>query len=228
MAAYAGTLGTITENVILKLRLDAADTSSVHEAVNLAYQQVVQETGALQETATAVLTANINSYEMPAEIAWIRTVWIGYPDGTFTDPLQQVTLEQIQEQRRATAATGEQVTRPLYAMAGQGQIELWPTPAAGQSLMFVIVTLPDALVDDTDAPVIMEPYGSRLLEYGALVELARFKKDPLLQDYEAAYQMWMTRFQLWLNRREGSSARTFRIGGASSGVRLADRSADVA
>src|SRR5262245_5900067 len=229
MAAYAGTLASITASVIAKLRLDATqDTADVHEAVNLAYQQVVQETGALQRAASAATTADVESYTLPPQVAWIRSLWIIYPDGTFTDPLQQVTLEQIQEQRRATAASGQQVVRPIYALAGQNQIELWPTPTAGQSLMFVFVYLPEQLTADTDVPLLMEPYGSKLLEYGALVELARFKKDPLLQDYEAAYQTWMTRFQLWLSRREGSSARTFRIGGTSSGIRLADRSADVA
>jgi hypothetical protein len=229
MAPYAGTYGSIKSTVINKLRLDATDDATdVGNAINLAYQQVIQETGALQRTASSVLTADVASYDMPAEVAWIRSVWITYSDGTFTDPLQQVTLEQISEQRRATAASGEQVVRPIYALAGQGQLELWPTPAAGQSLTFILVYLPDALVDDTDVPAIMEPYGSMLLQYGALVELARFKKDPLLPDYEAAYQAWMTRFQLWLNRRQGSSARTFRIGSANGRVRLADRSADVA
>jgi hypothetical protein len=95
-------------------------------------------------------------------------------------------------------------------------------------MTFWYVYLPDALTADGDVPLIMEPYGSQLLVYGACVELARFKKDPLLQDYEAAWQMWLTRFQLWLNRREGASARTFRIGSTNGHVRLADRSADVA
>lgn len=228
MAPSAGTYGSIKATVINKLRLDASDDATdVGNAINLAYQQVVQETACLQQTASAALMADVESYNLPAEVAWIRSVWISYPDGSFTDPLQQVTLEQISEQRRATAASGQQVVRPLYALAGQNQIELWPTPAAGQALSFVFVYLPDALVEDDDPVAIMEPYGSKLLEYGALVELARFKKDPLLADYEAGYQSWLTRFQLWLNRREGSSARTFRIG-TNGGVRLADRSADVA
>src|SRR5262245_56143179 len=110
MAVYAGTLATITTAVIAKLRLDASqDTDDVHAAINLAQQQVVQETGALQMTASSTLLADVDSYLLPAEVAWIRSVWITYPDGTVTDPLQQVTFEQIQEQRRATAANGQQV-----------------------------------------------------------------------------------------------------------------------
>jgi hypothetical protein len=229
VAVYQGTYGSIKTTVINKLRLDATDDLvDVGYAINLAYQQVVQETGALQRTASAAMAADVDSYDLPVQVAWIRSVWITYADGTFTDPLQQVTLEQVAEQRRATAASGQQVARPIYALAGQNQIEVWPAPAAGQSMSFVYVFLPDALTADADVPALMEPYGSQLLAYGACVELARFKKDPLLQDYEAAYQAWMTRFQLWLNRREGSSARTFRIGSANNRIRLADRSADVA
>jgi hypothetical protein len=226
---YQGTFGTITAGVIAKLRLDeTADLAGVKEAVNVAYQETVQTTGCLQKTATAAMTADVESYDLPFQVAWIRSTWITYPDGSFTDPLQQVTLEQIEEQRRATAASGQQVVRPIYALAGQNQIEVWPTPTADQSMTFVYVYLPDALVADADEPLLMEPYGSMLLQYGALVELARFKKDPLLQDYEQAYAMWLSRFQLWLNRRQGSSARTFRIGSTSSRIRFADRSADVA
>jgi hypothetical protein len=229
MAAYQGSYGSITATVISKLRLDAAqDTPEVREAINLAYQQVVQETGCLQQTGVAAMADGVSSYDLPAQVAWIRSVWITYSDGSFTDPLQQVTLEQIGEQRRTSAAAGQELTRPIYALAGQNQIEVWPTAGLEQSMTFVYVYLPEALVDNADVPVIMEPYGSKLLEYGALVELARFKKDPLLSDYEAAYQTWMARFQLWLNRRQGSSARTFRIGGSGRGLRLADRSADVA
>jgi hypothetical protein len=229
MAAYQGTYGAITATVISKLRLDASqDTDDVHEAVNLVYQQVVQETGCLQQTGVAAMTDGVTSYDLPTQVAWIRSVWITYTDGSSTDPLQQVTLEQIGEQRRTGAAAGQEVVRPIYALAGQNQIEVWPTPGVDQSMTFVYVYLPEQLANNSDVPAIMEPYGSRLLEYGALVELARFKKDPLLPDYEAAYQQWLSRFQLWLNRRQGSSARTFRIGSAGSGLRLADRSADVA
>jgi len=228
MAPYAGDYGTIKATVINKLRLDATDDATdVGNAINSAYQQVVQETGCLQQTGVAAMAAGVSSYDLPTQVAWIRNVWITYTDGTFTDPLQQVTLEQIAEQRR-TNAVATQVTRPLYALAGQNQIEVWPPAAAEQSMTFVYVYLPEALTGDGDVPAIMEPYGSKLLEYGALVELARFKKDPLLPDYEAAYGQWMSRFQLWLNRREGSSARTFRIGTTGSHLRVADRSADVA
>jgi hypothetical protein len=167
------------------------------------------------------------SYNMPSEVAWIKSLTLTYPDGSVTDPLRQVPLDTILEQRRATVAAGQSVVVPMYALAGQSRLELWPTPGAGQSLTFWYVYLPAKLTADADVPVIMEPYASKLLLYGALVEGARFKKDPLLADYEASYQFWLARFQVWLNRRETAGASQFRVRGNSRGLRFADASTDV-
>lgn len=228
MSAYQGDFAAIVASVTAKLRLESADADQVKEAVNLAYQEAVQATGCLQTSGVATLTEDVASYDLPASVAWIKLLTISYADGSFSDPLQQVPLQGLLEQRRATVASSDQVVVPIYSLAGQNQIELWPTPGAGQSMTLWYVYLPDELTADGDEPAILEPYGSKLLEYGALVELARFKKDPLLGDLEAAYQVWLARFQVWLNRREGQSGATIRVRGATKrGVRVADRSADV-
>jgi hypothetical protein len=194
------------------LRLDAtADSDRVDEWVNLAYQDVIQATGALQTTAVATLTSGDASYTIPAIVAEINLVVVTYSDGTVSAPIQRVTLEQILTNRRTNLAVGQQLWNPLYAIVGQNQIELWPTPGAGQSLTFWYSGLPDALVADGDQALIQEPFGSKVLEYGALVEGARFLKDPLLQDYEAAYQGWLAKFQVWLNRRQGETSLAFRV-----------------
>ncbi len=157
----------------------------------------------------------------------MKLLTVTFADGSVSQPLQQVPLETILDRRRASVASGQQVSRPVYALAGQNQLELWPEPGAGQSMSFWYVYLPDELTADGDNPAIMEPFGSELLEAGALVRGARFKKDPLLADLEADLEVRMQRFQVWLNRREGSGPRTFRVWSGGGTVRVADRSADM-
>ncbi len=227
MASYQGTYASIVAQVIQTLRLDETDDAAqVGEAVNLAYQECVQVTGCLQTSATATLTSGSASYALPAAVAWIQLLTITYADGTFSDPLRQITLAEMLDLRRASVANGQAVVQPLYAVVGLDRLELWPTPGAGQTAVFWYTYLPDELENDADEPVIQEPYGSKLLTYGALVELARFKKDPLLPDFEASYDKWLRRFQVWLNRREGMAPMRFRVQGANRPIRLADRSAD--
>lgn len=228
MSAFQGTLASIRAEVISALRLTTdLDTDRVDDWVNLAYQQTVQQTGCLQQKGSANLTTQVSSYDLPSTVAWIKLLVINYSDGSISQPLKQVTLEEILQERWATVAAGTQIVKPLYALVGQNQLELWPTPTTGETMDFWYVYLPDELTDGADEPAIMEPYGSKLLTYGALVEGARFKKDPLLPDFEASYETWLARFQVWLNRREGASARTFRVRGPNRFTRWPNCSMDV-
>lgn len=212
MASYQGTFESIYTQVIEKLRLDETDDlQKAKDWVNLAYVDAVQQTGCLEATGDAALTANIASYVLPAAVAWIKSLVITYQDGSVSDPLQQVSVDEMLEQRRADVAVGQTQEVPTYAIAGQSRLEIWPTPGAGQTLTFWYVYLPTVLSGDSDTPVIMEPFGSKLLEYGALVEGARFKKDPLLTDYEQQYAMWLAKFQTWMNRRQTGGWRTARV-----------------
>lgn len=230
MTAFSDTFAGITAGVIEKLRLDTTlDTDKTKRWINLAYQAAVQDTGCLQAKADATLTAGVSSYDLPAEVAWIKLLVATYPDGSVSEPFRQVTLEELLETRRATLAGGQLVLRPIYALAGQNQLEIWPDPSAGTTLTFWYVYLPDELVADDDVPVIKVPYGSRLLEYGALVQGAEFKQDLLMMgQWQALYSYWASEFQTWLNRREGEAALQFRV--RELGPRrtvLANPSADV-
>lgn len=214
MSVYQGTFGSIKSDVITALRLDAtADATRVGNWINLAYQDVCQNTGCLQTTAVATLTDTVGSYTLPASVAEINLVVVTYQDGSVSAPVQRTVLETILNKRRATLAEGQQLWNPQYAIVGQNQIELWPTPGPGQSLTFWYSYLPDELSADGDSPLIQEPYGSKVLQYGALVEGARFLKDPLLQDFEQQHQTWLARFQVWLNRRQGETSMAFRVRG---------------
>ncbi len=186
---------------------DATDLANSKKWVNLAYAEVVQQTGALQKTAVANLTSGDVSYVLPNDVAWIKQLVVFYQDGQISPPLRQVSLEQMLEMRRTNQATGEQVLWPVYALAGQSQIEFWPAPGGGQSMQFWYVYLPDALVLDADVPVILEPFGSNLLTYGASVMGAKNKKDPLLPVFQADYLAEKARFQTWLNQRQTGNGR---------------------
>lgn len=212
MAVFQSTLGTIRNNVILKLRLDEdQDSGLVDEWINLAYLDALQATGALQKCGVASLTSGSSSYALPVQIAWIKHIVVVYPDSSISLPMQRIRLEKLISIRQGDLASGQLVSIPLYAVAGQDRIEIWPEPSTGQSLKFWYSYLPDELSADADEPALQEPFGSKLLEYGALVEGARFKKDPLIQDYENQYAVWLSRFQAWLNRRQGASSQAFEV-----------------
>lgn len=228
MASYQGTYATIKQEVIDQLKLDATlDAARVGRWVNLAYADAVQQTGCLQQAATATLTSGEDSYTIPDEVEWIKLLVIGYADGTVSLPLREVTLEEMLRQRTVTRATGQQIPQPMYAIVGQNQLEVWPEPSSGAALQFWYVYLPTALSADADEPVIHEPFGTELLVAGACVRGARFKKDPLLPDFEADWVRSMGQFQVWLNRREGAAPRAFRVTGGRGGVVASNPSTDV-
>ena len=228
MAAFQGTLLSIRNEVLTTLRLDeTADTDRVNEWINLAYQDVIQATGALQATGVATLTNDIGSYVLPAAVAEINLVTLTYPDGSTSAPVQRTVLETILQKRRMTLAVAQQLWNPQYAIVGQNQLELWPTPGANTTLTFWYSYLPDELALDADVPLIQEPFGSRILKYGALVEGGRFLKDPGLTDYENQYQAWMSKYQVWLNRRQGETSMAFRVQGNYSDNNLVGLARDV-
>ncbi len=210
MAPYQGTFATIYNSVLDVLKMDAANAADLANAkkwVNLAYAEVVQQTGALQKTASANLTSGDVSYVLPSDVSWIKQLVVFYQDGQISPPLRQVSLEQMLAMRRTNQATGQQVLWPVYALAGQSQIEFWPAPGTGQSMQFWYVYLPDALVADGDQPVILEPWGSNLLTYGASVMGAKNKKDPLLPVFQADYLAEKAQFMRWLNQRQTGNGR---------------------
>lgn len=212
MPIFQPTLGTIRTAVIDKLRLDdELDVARVDEWINVAYSRVVQETACLQTSGVATLTGDEEAYLMPWQVAFIIAVVIQYADGTISNPMTRVSLDEFINYRRQNSIAGDRVASPIYAIVGQNRMEIWPTPAATDSIRFWYVYLPNALVEDGDEPVIMEPYGGKLLELGACVEGAKFKKDPLLRQFTDENSIWMGRFQAWLNRRKTGGPQAFRL-----------------
>lgn len=204
MPPYQGTLDTIRRGVADRLKMEyttANDIPRLTQWVNIAYMQAAQETGCLVGCGVTALTADADGYTLAPEVHQIKAIHYVYADGQISVPLEMVTLDRMLQLRRADAS--ETSNRSVYTILGQNRIELWPEPGSDASLKFWYSSLPPALVADTDVPLFKEPYGTKLLELGACVEGAKFKKDPLLQSYQQEHAEWMRRFQGFLNRRRG-------------------------
>jgi hypothetical protein len=133
-----------------------------------------------------------------------------YADGSYSYPAQQVRMEDVLVKQNADATANTVRDSVVYATEGQTGIVFYPLAGQGQKAWIQHTMLPEELEAD-EGPLIAEPFGSKLLEYGALVEGSKFKKDPLMSDFELSYQMWMSRYVAWLNRRKGASSTAFEV-----------------
>lgn len=129
-----------------------------------------------------------------------------------SQPIELTTLDYILRRRQGTSSTNTAfgyITH--YALEGYNKLELYPTPQNADVLTIYYVALPTALSGDTDVPILVEPYASKVLEYGALAEAADFKGDPAEQEYRAMYAQWMAKLQQHLVRKRGAQPGQFKI-----------------
>jgi hypothetical protein len=208
--AFAPTLADIREQVMLKLRLDPADQTIATYWIQQAYADIAQYVGFDWDTTTVYgLQEASGGFDLPCEVAWVRHIKMIYPGGGSSYPAQQVRSEQVLARQQSNSA-GPSESGIVYAVLGQFSVIFWPFAVQGQQVEIRHTVVPDALEDD-DTPLLQEPYGSKLLEYGALVEGAKFKKDPLMSDFEQSYAMWTERYVTWINRRKGASSTAFEV-----------------
>jgi len=217
--AFPSTFLDLQRSVIAKARLDAdADAASgpdlqkAKDWINQAYAQVCVETETNQGLGTAVLSPGATTYQLPPEILRIRAMLLQTAGSTtYGPPMEETTLDDILTLRQGdSASSGTGPSR--YALAGLNVLDLWPTPASEDTLLFYYVGPPTALSATSDIPVLQEPYASKLIEYGALAEAADYLKDPDVDKYRALYDMWMKKFRTHLARRAGSHVRSIPTG----------------
>lgn len=209
--AYPSTFLDIYTEVIDKVRLDAtADVSRVKDWVNQVYADVCIKTEAIQDYATVTLTANQAIYTPDTSIIRVKQMYVTPTGQQQSRPLIPTSLEQILEWSAGGASTNNgYVTH--YAMMGLDRIMYWPTPTAADVVTIFYVQQPTALTNNTDVPVLMEPYVSNLLVNGACYEAAVFLKDPDAVLFAQAYEKELREFRAHLRRREGAMTRQFRI-----------------
>ena len=214
--AFPSTFADLQSSVIQKARLDTTlDTSKVKDWINQAYAQVCVETESNTTAVTMTLTTGVESYTLPAGVSRIKQMVLGTAGGsTFGPPLILTTLDEILELRQSggdsqTALYGT----THYTVAGLSQLELWRTPRGADTLLVWIVSLPTPLSAAGDVPILEEPFASKLLEYGALVQAGEFKGDPMTEQWESLYKEWTARYRNHLDKRKGVIPGQFHVWG---------------
>lgn len=200
--SFPATFQDIQASVIKKLRLSTAnDTAAVKDWINAAYADAAMETEYFQTAAQITLTANSSVYTLPAAIGRMKSLTIRPAGGTaYGRELEEVNLSRLQELRYtgAVVASGDSATR--YALVGAQQLELWPVPQSADILRVYYVYLPTPLSANGDFPVFPEPYGSKVLEYGALAEAAEFLEDPGENNFRQMSLYWQRKLRQHKNR----------------------------
>lgn len=217
--AFPSTFLDLQRFVITKSRVDAdadlatgQDLQAVKDWINRAYAKIVITTEANIVSATGTLTVGVGSYTLPPEVARIRELVAAPVGGSYGPPLVETSLDDILNRRRtdgSTPASGSSVSH--FAMAGDIQLELWPTPGSADVILFYYVTRPTPLSAGGDFPILQEPYASELLEVGALIEAGDLLKDPDVDKWRAVYDRKMTEYKGHLKRRGGAHVRSIPV-----------------
>lgn len=200
--AFPSTFGDLQASVIGKVNLDATlDAQRVKDWLNQTYMQVIEETEANIVADTMTLTAGTYSYVLPPGICRIKSMWCGpQGSGDAKAPMVRTTIDDLLIRREGSPAGG---TPTMFAVAGLSLFEVWPTPTAADVIVIYLVQLPAALAANGDTPILQEPFGSRLLELGALVHAGEFKGDGQTATWKAQYDEWMQKFNRHLEARGG-------------------------
>lgn len=162
------------------------------------------------------LTANGAIYTLPTAVSRIKYVACKRSGNSEYDaPLEQLTVDQLLDRRRSSGGVSADRSTPThYALVGLNQFELWPAPAAADTLLMYYVYQPTALSADSDVPVLQEPWNSKLLFYGALVEASDDIDVPKADRYIQLYDRWLGDFNTHLIKREGFRVRQMELIGA--------------
>ena len=208
---------TIQNAVIQKGRLDAQlDVNKVKDWINQVYYQACIETNFYE--SSSALSGPLNSQDSHVAVP-SACVKIEYIVPTGTDGSNWPTMEECQFQEILDNRAWQGGTIPLgapsrYAFrSGQAPtIEFYPNAAGGETLTFYGLFLPPVLSADADHPIFPEPYASKVLEYGSLVQSSEFKKDLFfLNTYQQEWQDWLARLRAFNNQRPGSIPGQLRV-----------------
>ncbi len=202
--AFPATFADITQAVIDAVRLDVTDdTTRVQNAINTAYFEACVKNEVLVSSGSAALTSGVATYDLDTvtQIARIKDLW--FNTSYVSRPPTQVSIDRILRARQSSGgASVVNAAIQWYALTGQNQLDLYPTPGSAATVNFIYVGYP-AKLTGTDVPEIPEPYGSQILTYGACVPMAEFKSDPQLAWFQRQQDRWMSDYRLHLNLRRG-------------------------
>ncbi len=204
--SFPATFNDIVQAVIDNVRMNAndpTDVQRVQDAVNTAYFETMVENEVLVSSGSAALTAGVATYDLDtvSQIARIKDMW--FQTSYVSRPPVQVSIDRILRARQSSGgAAVVNASIQWYSLTGQNQLDLFPTPAANNTINFVYVGFP-AVLSGTDVPELPEPYASNCLTYGACVPMAEFKSDFQLYYYSQQDDEWQTKLRSHLNMRRG-------------------------
>jgi len=203
--AFPSTFIDIQTAVLQKVRLDPVlDGQRIKDWINQTYTRVCVETEAIVSTAVMNCTAGAYSYTFPAQVARTKQLQVRpYGSTSLNAPLVRTTLDELLTRRQSGGDAPLAAQSTHYALLGISDFELWPTPAAADAILTWYVQFPTPLAANGDVPVLEEPYASKLLEYGALVDAGDFNGDPSTSNWQADFDTWMGRYTAHLDRKQG-------------------------
>lgn len=221
MTAYSRIFTDIQTSVIEKLRLDATlDATKTSEYINQALTAAATDSKFFTGSSTAsALAAAASTQALPSAVIELEYVACSY--GGTAPLLVEASFEQILFLRGLGTAAGP----PTHYVLRQATVEFWPAAVGGEILTYYGAVFPDEWTGSTVCPL-PEPYPS-LLEAGALVQGAAFKKDPLLGQYQADYRAWQARWMAFCNRRKGARPQTIEVRGVGGRWPFPNPSTDV-
>lgn len=210
--AYPSTFSDLYTRVINYVRLDSVvDLQLAKDLVNAAYVDVCIDTEATQEVADITLTANDWLYTMSTTVVRMKSLWITAVDGTQSGPLKQVSPQEIIRLQQSSSQTLVGGSPTLYALVGLDQLALYPTPSEAATLSMFYVEQPAVLSDNTDVPVLPEPYATECIVNGACLKACLFLKDPDAPTYKQLFEEARNRLRSHLRRAAGSSTLQFEL-----------------
>ena len=210
--AFPATLADIRNAVIAKTRLDpTADASRVNDWINQAYADATLRVEANTGIVTMTLTVGSASYTLPSQVLRIKEMYVTPVGSIQSAAVRMTSLDDILAKRRSAgnAVLGGYVTH--YALLGINDLEVYPTPGTADTITMWCVQAPTWLANDTDTPILAEPFASKLLEYGALAEAADWRGDPSESEYRQLYELWVQKLQSHLTRKRGGQPGQFHM-----------------
>lgn len=191
------------------------DDTEAGYAVNDALTDIVVGAQLKVATVSKALTSGVSVYTMSGlgvtdfgALQYMEYLALGSTQSYILEP---ITADEI----IALNATNPLGATRQYAFLGLDTIRLWPEPqTTGDSLTIYYAQTPTALSGANDVPSDIPSQWHSMLALAAAVRLADAvgEDQTLSASLDARFQVQMDRFQKWLTRRGGRTARRIQHG----------------
>lgn len=192
------------------------DSTESGLAVNDALTDIVVACQLKVTMATKTLTGGQSLYDLSADLGITDLGMLQYLEylelgGTFSYILEPTSADEI----LALNATNPIGATRSYAFMGLDSIRLWPVPQqTGDSLKIYYSQTPTVLVADGDIPADIPSQWHWLIYIGAAARLADATGEDqnLSNALDAKFMVGMDKFQKFMGRRQGRTARKIQTG----------------